>query len=214
MDESDRSTIWRYDDGEPGEFYYARYAHPAGVAAERTLGGLEQGEALLYSSGMAASATVVVALAAPGATIAIAEGAYFGTSRLFEELARWGLRYVEYDQRGAPPKADIVWIEAPANPLLTMPDFGAATRSDALTVCDATVARLCTFVHWTWASTWSSTPPRSSSPDTTTRSSGRRSPGTRSSPRGFARCETTPARSRGRMPRWRSLRGLQRWTNG
>ena len=33
-----------------------------------------------------------------------------------------------------------MWIEAPANPLLTMPDFAAATGTRALTVCDATVA--------------------------------------------------------------------------
>jgi cystathionine gamma-synthase len=140
MEGPDRSTIWPYDEGEPGDFFYSRYAHPAGVAAESALGALEGGDALLYSSGMAATSTVVLALAQPGATIALAEGAYFGTSRLFEELKRWGLSYVEYDQRGAPPDADIVWVEAPANPLLTMPDFAAVTSSGALTVCDATVA--------------------------------------------------------------------------
>jgi len=140
MDEPDRSTIWPYEDGEPGDFFYARYAHPTGTAAERALGELEGGEALLYASGMAATSTVVLALAQPGTTIALAEGAYFGTSRLFDELQRWGLRYVEYDQRDAPPDADIIWVEAPANPLLTMPDFAAATGTGALTVCDATVA--------------------------------------------------------------------------
>ena len=139
MDEPDRATIWPYEDGSPGDFYYSRYAHPAGVAAEQALGRLEGGDSLLYASGMAATATVVLALAQPGATVALAEGAYFGTSRLFEELKRWGLEYVEYDQRGAPPDADIVWVEAPANPLLTMPDFAAATSGGALSVCDATV---------------------------------------------------------------------------
>lgn len=140
MDEPDRSTIWPYKAGAPADYFYARYAHPAGVAAEQALGELEGGDALLYASGMAATATVVLAFAQPGMTIALAEGAYFGTSRLFDELDRWGLRYVEYDQRGAPPEADIVWIEAPANPVLTMPDFTAATGTPALTVCDATVA--------------------------------------------------------------------------
>lgn len=139
MDGPDRSTIWPYEDGAPGDFFYSRYAHPAGIAAEQALGTLEGGDALLYASGMAATATVVLALAQPGATIALAEGAYFGTSRLFGELKRWGLEYVEYDQRGAPPDADIVWVEAPANPLLTMPDFAAATSGGALTVCDSTV---------------------------------------------------------------------------
>jgi cystathionine gamma-synthase len=138
--EADRSTIWPYVDGEPGEFYYSRYAHPTGAAAERALGGREGGDALLYSSGTAAGLSVVLALARPGTTIALAEGAYFGTSVLFRELERWGLQFVEYDQRGAPPPADVVWVEAPANPLLTMPDFGAAKRNGSLLVCDATVS--------------------------------------------------------------------------
>ena len=45
----DRSTIWPYEEGEPGEFYYQRYGHPAGVAAERALGELDGGHALLFS---------------------------------------------------------------------------------------------------------------------------------------------------------------------
>ena len=54
----DRSTIWPYDErGEPGRFYYSRYAHPAGAEAEARLGGLEGGDALLYSSGMGAETT-------------------------------------------------------------------------------------------------------------------------------------------------------------
>ena len=47
----DRSTIWPYKDGEPGEFIYQRYGHPAGVEAERRLGELDGGHALLFASG-------------------------------------------------------------------------------------------------------------------------------------------------------------------
>jgi cystathionine gamma-synthase len=141
MTEPDRSTIWPYDErGEPREFYYSRYAHPTGAAAERALGAREGGDALLYSSGTAAGLTVVLALARPGATIALAEGAYYGTSVLFRELEPWGLRFVEFDQRGEPPPADLVWVEAPANPVLTMPDFSAVKRDGSLLVCDATVS--------------------------------------------------------------------------
>ena len=46
----DRSTIWPYRDGEPGEFYYQRYAHPVGVETERRLGELDGGHALLFPS--------------------------------------------------------------------------------------------------------------------------------------------------------------------
>src|SRR5262245_12037638 len=145
MEHVDRSTIWPYDSaGEPRAFYYARYGHPTGAAAEARLGALEGGDALLYSSGMAAETTVVLALAGPGTTIALAERAYFGTSVLFRELERWGIRFVEFDQTGAPPPADVVWLESPANPGLTTPDWDAVRAHreahGSLVVCDATVS--------------------------------------------------------------------------
>ena len=141
MEPLDRSTIWPYVDGEPGQYYYSRYAHPTGVAAERALGELEGGEALLFPSGAGATTALVLALLEPGATIAIAEGAYYGTSVLFRALERWGLRFVEYDQRGpAPEGVDLVWVEAPSNPFLTMPDLAAAATHPAPLVVDATAA--------------------------------------------------------------------------
>ena len=79
MQPLDRSTIWPYRDGEPGDFYYQRYAHPTGVEAERALGELEGGEALLFPSGSAAITALVLAELAPGQTIGLAEGAYYGT---------------------------------------------------------------------------------------------------------------------------------------
>ena len=137
----DRSTTWPYVDGEPGPFHYARTAHPVGVEAERVLGELEGGEALLFSSGMGAATAVVLGLLEPGQTIALAEGAYYGTGVLFTDLERWGLRHVLFDQTGEPPAgADLVWIEAPSNPLLTLPDFEAAAAHPGLVLCDATAA--------------------------------------------------------------------------
>jgi cystathionine gamma-synthase len=137
----DRSTIWPYEDGETGDFYYQRYGHPTGVAAERALGELDGGEAVLFSSGTGASTSVALALLKPGDTIAIAEGAYYGTSVLFKELGRWGLRFVEFDQTGPPPEdVQLVWLEAPSNPFLTMPDLEAAAAHPATVLCDATAA--------------------------------------------------------------------------
>ena len=137
----DRSTLWPYEHGQPGEFYYQRYAHPTGVAAERALGELEGGEALLFSSGSGATTSLVLALLKPGDTIAVAEGCYYGTTTLFRELERWGLRHVEFDQTGPPPEGvDLVWLEAPSNPFLTMPDFDAAAGHPAPVVVDATAA--------------------------------------------------------------------------
>jgi cystathionine gamma-synthase len=137
----DRSTIWPYEQGEPGHLYYRRYAHPTGEAAEAALGALEGGRALLFPSGSGAATALVLGLLEPGKTIALAEGAYYGTAVLFRALERWGLRFVEFDQTGAPPEgADLVWIEAPSNPLLTMPDFEAAAAHPAPVVCDSTAA--------------------------------------------------------------------------
>ena len=141
MQPLDRSTIWPYRDGEPGDFYYQRYAHPTGVEAERALGELEGGEALLFPSGSAAITTLVLAELEPGQTIALAEGAYYGTGALFRSLERWGLRFVEFDQTGPPPRgADLVWLEAPSNPFLTMPDLEAAAAHSGRVVVDSTAA--------------------------------------------------------------------------
>jgi len=137
----DRSTLWPFEDGEPGEFYYQRYAHPTGVAAESVLGKLDGGTALLFSSGAGATTAVVLALLEPGDTIAVAEGCYYGTPTLFRELERWGLRHVEFDQTGPPPDGvQLVWLEAPSNPFLTMPDLAAAAAHPAPVLVDATAA--------------------------------------------------------------------------
>jgi cystathionine gamma-synthase len=138
----DRSTAWPYDEhGEPCEFVYQRYAHPTGKAAEEALGALEGGDALLFNSGTAAVTACVFALCEPGTTVALATGAYFGTGVTLSELARFGLEVVEFDQTGPPPDgADVVFVEAPANPVLTLPDWDAVRAHPGRVVCDATVS--------------------------------------------------------------------------
>jgi cystathionine gamma-synthase len=137
----DRSTIWPYEHGEPGEFYYQRYGSPTVAAAEAELGALEGGTALLYPSGAGATTALVLALLNPGDTIALAAGCYFGTGVAFGALGRWGLRYVEFDQTGPPPDGvQLVWLEAPSNPFLTMPDLEAAAAHPAPVVVDSTAA--------------------------------------------------------------------------
>jgi cystathionine gamma-synthase len=137
----DRSATWPYEEGEPGRFSYARADHPTGVACEGALGALDGGHALLFPSGMAAVTCVVLTMLRPGGTIALAEGAYYGHRTLLDHLAPWGVNVVEFDQTGAPPDAaDLILVEAPANPLLTLPDLEAAAAHPAPVVCDATVA--------------------------------------------------------------------------
>jgi len=142
MDALDRSTIWPYDEqGEPREFYYQRYSSPTVAEAEARLGELDGGSALLYPSGSGATTALVLSILKPGDTIALAAGCYFGTSVTFQALERWGLRYVEFDQTGPPPDGvQLVWVEAPSNPFLTMPDLEAAASHPARLVVDSTVA--------------------------------------------------------------------------
>jgi cystathionine gamma-synthase len=138
----DRSTLWPYDErGELGEFYYQRYGSPTVAAAEDALGELDGGAALLFPSGAAATTALVLSLLEPGDTIALAAGGYFGTGVTFATLARWDLRVVEFDQTGPPPEdVQLIWLEAPSNPYLTMPDLEAAVAHPAAVVVDATVA--------------------------------------------------------------------------
>jgi cystathionine gamma-synthase len=142
MEPVDRSTIWPYDEhGEPGQFYYSRYGSPTVAEAEARLGELDGGDALLFPSGSGATSALVLGVLQPGDTIALAEGCYFGTSVTFQALAKWGLRYVEFDQTGPPPDGvQLVWLEAPSNPFLTMPDLEAAAAHAAPVVVDSTAA--------------------------------------------------------------------------
>ena len=137
----DRSTSWPYENGEPGD-YYQRYAHPTGIAAEEALGELDGGHALLFPSGAGATTALVLTMLEPGQTVAIAQDAYYGTGVLLRALGRWGLELLEFDQTGPPPDGvELVWLEAPSNPLLTMPDFhAAAVEHPAPVVVDSTAA--------------------------------------------------------------------------
>jgi cystathionine gamma-synthase len=138
----EHAILWPYDErGEIGDFYYARYGHPTVDEAEAALGALDGGTALLFPSGTGAATALALSLLRPGDTIALAAGAYFGTGKLFEALEPWGLRHVEFDQTGPPPDGvQLVWLEAPSNPMLTMPDFEAAAAHPAPVLVDSTVA--------------------------------------------------------------------------
>ena len=138
----DRSATWPYDAaGEPGPYSYARAEQPNAVSVEQVLGELEGGRSLLYPAGMGAVTGVVLTMLRPGGTIALAEGAYYGHKQLFDHVSPWGVNVVEYDQSGPPPDGvDLILVEAPSNPMLTLPDFESAAAHAAPVVCDATLA--------------------------------------------------------------------------
>jgi cystathionine gamma-synthase len=140
----DRATIHPYEDAVPGPVYYQRTAHPVGLEAEGVLGELDGGFALLFSSGTGATTALILALLGPGATVAVADGGYFGTVSLMQnELVRWGLNVETFDQTGEPPNADLVWLEPCSNPMMTFPDLdvaiASAHASGAVVVVDNTV---------------------------------------------------------------------------
>jgi len=139
----DRATIHPFVDATPGPFFYQRTAHPVGAEVERVIGELEGGQTLLFSSGMGATTALLLAMLAPGATVAVAGGGYYGTVGLMGQLARWGVEVEEFDQTGEPPVADLVWFEPCSNPMLTFPDLevaiGRAHASGAIVVVDNTV---------------------------------------------------------------------------
>ena len=58
----ERATIHPFEDGQPGPVFYQRYAHPVGLQAERLIGELEGGPALLFPSGMAATTALVLSM--------------------------------------------------------------------------------------------------------------------------------------------------------
>src|SRR6266480_2886950 len=138
----DRSTRWAYDErGEVREFSYQRFGSPTVAAAEAALGELDGGTALLFPSGAGATTALALSLLEPGDAIALARGGYYGTGVTFAALSSWGLSVVEFDQTGPPPEGvQLVWLEAPSNPYLTMPDLEAAAAHPAPVVVDATVA--------------------------------------------------------------------------
>ncbi len=141
MEPLDRSTIWPYTDAEPGRFFYQRYGSPTVTAAEAALSELEGGHALLFPSGAGATTALVLAVLEAGQAVAIAEDAYYGTIGTLDTLGRWGLQHVLFDQTGPPPDGvDLVWVESPSNPLLTLPDLEAGVAHPAPLVVDSTAS--------------------------------------------------------------------------
>ena len=143
MEPLDRSTIWPYDErGEFGDFYYQRFGSPTVASAEAALGELDGGTALLFPSGAGATTALVLSLLEPGDTIALAHGGVLRhRPSPSPRSRRWGLRVVEFDQTGRRPRGvQLVWLEAPSNPYLTMPISTRPPPIPRPVVVDATVA--------------------------------------------------------------------------
>jgi cystathionine gamma-synthase len=133
-----------------GPVDYARSGNPTWTAFEETLGALEGGSALVFSSGMAAIAAAL-SLAPPRAVIVAPTHSYSGTGAILESLQKAGraiLRRVDVshsaDVIAALEGADVLWAESPTNPMLEVADlprlFEAAHTQEAVVLCDNTFA--------------------------------------------------------------------------
>ncbi|NYF97225.1 trans-sulfuration enzyme family protein [Janibacter cremeus] len=133
-----------------GPVNYARVDNPTWTPFEEAVGGLEGGQALLYSSGMAA-VVAVLALVPRGGVVVAPAAAYNGVVVSLTEAAQEGLlevRWVDITDtagvRAALPGADLIWLESPTNPLLDVADLAgltaAAHEAGALVAVDNTFA--------------------------------------------------------------------------
>jgi cystathionine gamma-synthase len=123
---------------------------PTWEALEEIVGGLESGKAVAFASGMAAIAAVFDQLAA-GAVVVLPDDCYQGVAGLAAagaEKRRWSVQRVPVDDTAgwirACGIADLIWLESPSNPLLTVADLetvcAAPRKPGALVGVDNTFA--------------------------------------------------------------------------
>lgn len=134
-----------------GERIYTRdTGSPGWEALESIVGGLEGGDAVAYASGMAAVAAVFDQLD-NGACVVIPDDCYHGVSELArsgESKGRWLINRLAVDDTqawvAAAQEADLLWLESPSNPLLTVSDVAsicsAPRKSSSIVVVDNTFA--------------------------------------------------------------------------
>ena len=137
---------FRHGDGNNA---YSRHDVTETVACfQELLGALEGGQALAFSSGIAAIAAVVDTLPV-GTSVVVPDGQYSGTVRIFDEAeanGRLDVRRLDVADTDAVlaalPGAGLLWLESVSNPLLSVPDIPvlatAAREEGALVGVDAT----------------------------------------------------------------------------
>ncbi len=140
------SSTYRAD----GAIAYGREDNAVWAALEETIGSLEGGSAVAFSSGMAAISAVVETLPA-GAVVVVPGDAYSGTRRLLRDLSDRG-RAVPRETDIADTEATLrlcegaglLWVETPTNPLMAIADIAAlaegAGRLGVPVVADNTFA--------------------------------------------------------------------------
>ena len=135
------------------QHFYARYGNPTLSRCERLIAKLEQAEsALMFSSGMGAISTALLALVTQGDHIVAQSSHYMGTTKLLATvLSRLGVVTTFVDQtdaaafaRALRPETKLMIVETPSNPTLALTDLAAvadlARARGIITLADNTFA--------------------------------------------------------------------------
>ena len=145
------STYVQESPGEHKGFDYSRTSNPTRKALEICMTDLEEGgQGFAFSSGMAATATVLELLDT-GDHIISMDDLYGGTYRLFENVRKRssGLEF-SYSNLSSldglesllKPNSRMIWVESPSNPLLKIVDLekvsAFAKKHNLISVCDNT----------------------------------------------------------------------------
>ena len=123
---------------------------PTWEALEDIVGGLEDGKSVAFSSGMAAIAAVFDQVHA-GSVVALPDDCYQGVVGLAKrgaEKGNWSIERVALDDTDgwvrACKIADLIWLESPSNPLLSVADLevicAAPRKTGAIVAVDNTFA--------------------------------------------------------------------------
>ena len=137
-------------DPQQSPFTYGRFDNPTWQAYENALGELEGGRALLFPSGMAASAALFSCVLSRGQKVVVPSDCYYTTRLVASEyFASLGIDVVMAPtagnaQRAVLDGAALLWIETPTNPGLDVCDIAAlaaaAHDAGALVAVDNTTA--------------------------------------------------------------------------
>lgn len=126
------------NEGRSSKFLDPRYRNPTVVGVERTLASLDGADsALVFSSGMGATATTLLGLVKTGDEVVCAAAIYGGTLHLLNDLlVDFGIRtrFVSLEELAAPEsiisaQTRLVWFETPTNPTLRCVDIGRIASS-------------------------------------------------------------------------------------
>jgi len=147
------ADVFAFNTGTSSNYLYTRYGNPTVVAVEQALARLDGAErALLFSSGMAATATTIMGHVKAGDEVLCAAAIYGGTLHLLEDLlSRFGVntRFVSPGELMSLETVigegtRMVWFETPTNPTLRCVDIRAVTDAcrarGVLSVLDNTFA--------------------------------------------------------------------------